>query len=59
MIPTLEVKDSIVSLMSIIPAALGIVSIVIFLFYPLSDAQVNEMNAELALRREKAGSAPA
>lgn len=58
-VPSLEVQNSIVQLMSIFPAALGIVSIVIFLFYPLSDARVNEMNAELTLRREKAGAAPA
>jgi GPH family glycoside/pentoside/hexuronide:cation symporter len=58
-IPTLEVKNSIVQLMSLIPAVLGIVSIVIFLFYPLTDVRVNEMNAELKLRREKAGAAPA
>lgn len=54
-VPTVEVQNSIVQLMSIIPAALGIVSIVIFLFYPLTDVRVNEMNAELTLRREKAG----
>jgi GPH family glycoside/pentoside/hexuronide:cation symporter len=57
--PTLAVKDSIVQLMSIIPAVLGVVAIGIFLFYPLTDQRVAEMNAELANRRTKAGAAPA
>lgn len=54
-VPTVEVQNSIVQLMSIIPALLGVVSIIIFLFYPLTDKRVNEMNAELAARREKSG----
>jgi GPH family glycoside/pentoside/hexuronide:cation symporter len=54
-IPSVEVKNSLVQLMSLIPAVLGIVSIVIFLFYPLTDARVNEMNEELKARRIKAG----
>lgn len=58
-VPTTEVKGSIVKLMSLFPALLGVVSIAIFLFYPLSDQRVNEMNAELRLRREQAGHTPA
>ena len=58
-VPTLKVHNSIVQLMSLIPALLGIVSIVIFLFYPLTDKRVNEMNEELTARRLKAGNAPA
>ncbi|MEO6004811.1 MAG: MFS transporter [Opitutus sp.] len=54
-VPSTQVKDSLVELMSLIPAVLGIVSIVIFLFYPLNDARVNEMNNELKERRLKAG----
>jgi GPH family glycoside/pentoside/hexuronide:cation symporter len=54
-VPTPEVKNSIVLLMSMMPAALGIVSIVIFLFYPLTDKRVNEINEELRLRRLEAG----
>ena len=54
-VPSLEVKDSIVQLMSLIPAVLGIVSIVIFLYYPLNDARVNEINEDLKARRLKAG----
>ncbi len=54
-IPTTEVKDSIVQLMSFIPAALGIVSIVIFCFYPLTDKRVVEINEELKARRLAAG----
>lgn len=58
-VPSRDVQDSLVNLMSLIPAALGVLSIVIFLFYPLSDARVAEMNAELKLRRETGGAAPA
>lgn len=53
-----EVKHSLVQLMSIIPAALGIVSIIIFLLYPLTDARVNEINTELKQRRLAAGVTP-
>jgi GPH family glycoside/pentoside/hexuronide:cation symporter len=58
-IPTPEVKDSIVKLMSIFPAALGVLSLVIYHFYPLTDQRVNEINEELKERRLKAGAAPA
>jgi len=54
-LPSLEVKSSLVKLMSIFPAALGVVSIIIFLFYPLTDARVNELNEELKQRRLDAG----
>ncbi len=54
-IPTEKVKDSIVSLMSIFPAALGVVALVIFYFYPLTDKRVAEINEELAARRAAAG----
>ena len=50
-VPSEEVKDSIVSLMSVIPAALGVLSLVIFYFYPLTDKRVNEMNEELKAHR--------
>jgi len=56
-VPTLAVKNSIVQLMSIIPAMLGVVAIIIFLFYPLTDRRVAEINAELAARRAQAGGA--
>ena len=58
-VPTAEVKDSIVRLMSLYPAALGVLSVVIFLFYPLSDRRVEEMNEELKVRRAEAGGATA
>jgi len=58
-VPSLEVKDSLVHLMSIIPAVLGVASIVTFLFYPLNDKKVAALNAELKQRRETAGTAPA
>jgi GPH family glycoside/pentoside/hexuronide:cation symporter len=58
-VPTLEVKTSIVELMSIIPAALGVLAIIVFLFYPLTDRRVSEINAELAARRNPTGTAGA
>ena len=54
-IPTTEVKDSIVLLMSMMPAALGVLSVIIFLFYPLTDKRVAEINEELEARRLAAG----
>lgn len=57
-IPSEAVKGSLVSLMSIYPALLGVLSIVIFLFYPLTEKRMTEINAELSARRAKAGTAP-
>jgi GPH family glycoside/pentoside/hexuronide:cation symporter len=54
-VPTTEVKDSIVLLMSMMPAALGVLSVIIFLFYPLTDKRVAEINEELKARRLAAG----
>lgn len=54
-IPSTEVKDSIVQLMSLIPAVFGVVALVIFHFYPLNDKRVNEINEELRARRVAAG----
>jgi GPH family glycoside/pentoside/hexuronide:cation symporter len=54
-VPTEKVKDSIVLLMSLMPALLGVCSMAIFLFYPLTDKRVNEINEELKARRLKAG----
>ena len=53
-VPTEQVKDSIVKLMSLFPAALGVLSMIVFAFYPLSDARVNQINEELRARRLKA-----
>ena len=58
-IPSEAVKGSLVSLMSIYPAVLGVLSIIIFLFYPLTEKKMTEINADLAARRVKAGVAPA
>lgn len=58
-IPSEAVKGSLVSLMSIYPAVLGVLSIIIFLFYPLTERRMTEINTELSARRAKAGQAPA
>jgi GPH family glycoside/pentoside/hexuronide:cation symporter len=50
------VLHSLVLLMSLIPAALGIVSVVVVLFYPLHDRRVAEIEAALRVRR---GESPA
>ena len=50
-IPSDAVKGSLVRLMSIYPAALGVLSIVIFCFYPLTEKRMAEINAELNARR--------
>lgn len=50
-IPSDAVKSSLVSLMSIYPAVLGILSIIIFLFYPLKEERMQKINAELSARR--------
>ena len=57
-VPTTEVKDSIVLLMSMAPAALGLLSVIIFLFYPLTDKRVAEINEELKSRRLALYSSP-
>ncbi|HWA25761.1 MAG TPA: MFS transporter [Lacunisphaera sp.] len=58
-VPTDAVKGSLVRLMSIYPAIVGIASIAIFLLYPLHEKRMAEINADLKARREKAKAAPA
>ncbi len=48
-----------VLLMSVIPAALGIASIVILFFYPLNEAKITAIENELKVRRAAAGDTPA
>ena len=50
-IPSDAVKGSLVKLMSIYPSVLGVISIVIFLFYPLNEKRMAEINADLSARR--------
>lgn len=50
-VPSPAVQESLVLLMSLAPSALGILSIVIFLFYPLDDRRVAEIEADLEKRR--------
>jgi glycoside/pentoside/hexuronide:cation symporter, GPH family len=46
-------------LMSLIPAAVGVVSILIVAFYPLNEARMNAIEIDLKARRAADGSAPA
>ncbi|HVU36539.1 MAG TPA: MFS transporter [Opitutaceae bacterium] len=50
-VQTPESLHGLVLLMSIIPAILGVVSIILVLFYPLNEAKVKQIGAELAQRR--------
>ncbi|HEY4248485.1 MAG TPA: MFS transporter [Lacunisphaera sp.] len=56
-IPSEAVKGSLVRLMSIYPSILGVISVVIFLFYPLNEKRVVEINEDLAKRRGIGGGA--
>jgi len=40
--------------MSVIPAAIGVLSVVLVLFYPLNEAKVTEIEADLKARRAQA-----
>jgi len=44
--------QGLIALFSVIPAAFGILAIIIVYFYPLSDKRVAEIGAELAERRK-------
>lgn len=50
-IPSGAVKESLVMLMSMAPSALGVLSILIFLFYPLTDERVSAIAQDLKQRR--------
>ena len=52
--PTPEVQRGLRLLISVIPAALGCVSIALMFAYPLKDEQVRQIGAELAARRKNA-----
>jgi len=42
-------------LFSIIPAAVGVLSMIVLIFYPLTDKRVKEMSYDLEVRRKEAG----
>lgn len=50
--PNIAVKESLVLLMSLVPALIGVVSMVIFRFYPLTDQAVTRIAQELKQRRD-------
>ena len=54
-IQSTESLKGLILLFSLIPAGMGILSIIIVLFYPLNDKHVDEMTAELANRRKLSG----
>jgi GPH family glycoside/pentoside/hexuronide:cation symporter len=56
---TPESLKGLVSLMSVIPAGLGIVSMILVLFYPLSEAKVTQISADLKARRAADGNSTA
>jgi len=54
---TAESLKGLVLLFSLIPAALGVLAIILLGIYPLNDRKVEEITAELRARRKKAGEA--
>jgi GPH family glycoside/pentoside/hexuronide:cation symporter len=56
---TPESLKGLVALMSVIPAVLGVVSILLVLLYPLSEAKVAQISADLKIRRAADGNTPA
>lgn len=52
--PNDDVRQSLVALMSIVPSIFGILAIVVFLFYPLNEARMLQINAEIAARKNPA-----
>lgn len=55
--PSPAVRQSLGLLVSLAPASFGILSILIFLFYPLKDQRVAQIQAELAERRAQVNAA--
>ena len=53
-----ESLQGLLLLFSLIPAALGVVSMIILLFYPLNDKRVDTIIAELEKRRKESGDVP-
>jgi len=53
-----ESLGGLIALFSIIPAALGVLSIILCYFYPLSDKKVEEIEGELKQRRIESGDEP-
>jgi GPH family glycoside/pentoside/hexuronide:cation symporter len=52
---SVESLNGLILLFSMIPAAFGVLSILIVLFYPISDKRIAEMGAELEQRRKDNG----
>lgn len=50
-----ESLNGLILLFSLIPATLGLISMIIVFFYPLSDKRVEEIGNELAARRKESG----
>ena len=50
--------DGLILLFSIIPAIMGVLSIIILYFYPLNDNRVEEIEKELKQRRKESGDEP-
>jgi len=49
--PNEEVRQSLVELMSLVPCIFGVLAIVVFLFYPLNEQRLRQINAEIAARK--------
>ena len=56
---TPESLVGLVKLMSVIPAVIGILSVIIVFFYPLNEAKVAQISEDLRVRRAADGNSPA
>jgi GPH family glycoside/pentoside/hexuronide:cation symporter len=54
-----NVLNGLVWLMSVIPTAIGVVSLVLFCFYPLNEARMKEIETDLKARRAAGAAASA
>ncbi len=49
--PNEDVRQSLVELMSLVPCIFGVLAVVVFLFYPLNENRMRQINAEIAERK--------
>jgi GPH family glycoside/pentoside/hexuronide:cation symporter len=50
-----KVLDSLVWLMSVVPALIGVVAFALFCLYPLNEAKMSQIETDLKARRAAAG----
>jgi GPH family glycoside/pentoside/hexuronide:cation symporter len=53
LVPSENVKQGLVWLVSLLPVVFGVMSIILMIFYPLGEARMKQIGADLAQRRKK------